>query len=287
MRKGPHSCGGPVVFPAALPGREHQARVLRAAEAAVVAHERAKIIAVLLVDVVAQDGAAVGDVGAQVEEVVLRRADQLDPERHDLHVAARSRGRHRVLAEGALHLDHAEHQLRVETRARRFGLDGAQQLEALLAVGDALLEALVHRFQPAPRVVLGAEVHPRRGAGGHLRGKPLADAVGEGLVLLLARQRSRRGDDERGEEQSVHASFWRISANVTSDGFTSRRPLYSYLSAPRRSESTTRCGMPIRSMSANRTPGRSSRSSSSTSIFSARSVSYSLSAAARTSFDLW
>src|SRR5947207_5781798 len=82
MGKGPRSRGRPVVLPASLPRREHQARILGAAEAAVVARQRAEVVAVLLVDVVAQDGAAVGEVGAQVEEVVPRLADQLHPEGH-------------------------------------------------------------------------------------------------------------------------------------------------------------------------------------------------------------
>ena len=56
-------------------------------------------------------------------------------------------------------------------------------------------------------------------------------------------------------------------ASGRSCGLSSRRPLYSTLPAARpRSPSTTRCGMPISSMSANSTPGRSSRSSSSTSM---------------------
>src|SRR5665811_400962 len=49
-----------------------------------------------------------------------------------------------------------------------------------------------------------------------------------------------------------------------------------------RSPMTKRCGMPINSMSANITPGRSSRSSSSTSIPAACSVAYNFSTALRT-----
>jgi hypothetical protein len=35
-----------------------------------------------------EDGAAIAQIHAQVEKVVVPAADQLDPERHDLHVAA-------------------------------------------------------------------------------------------------------------------------------------------------------------------------------------------------------
>src|SRR6266446_10934231 len=80
VRCGPHSCGGPVVLPAALPGREHEIRILRSSEAAVIAAERAEVVALFHVQIVPQDGAAVREIGAHVEEIVLRLADQLQPE---------------------------------------------------------------------------------------------------------------------------------------------------------------------------------------------------------------
>src|SRR6185436_8275269 len=272
MRKGRRSCGGPVVLAAPLPRRQHEARILRAAEAAVVARQRAEVVAVLHVHVVAQDDAAVSEVGAQLEKIILRPADQLDPERHHLHVATRAGNRDGVLAKAALDLDDAEHELRVESGAGRLVLDRAQQLEADLAVGNALLESLFHRRQPAVGVFLGPEMHRRGGARGDLGGKPRTHAVRERLVFLLAGERDGRGSDQRGDEQRSHSSFFRssgtISASGTSTAFSSRRPLYSAFPT-RRSESTIRWGMPIRSISAKSTPGRSSRSSSRTSTFAA------------------
>src|SRR3989338_5492621 len=81
-----HSCVRPVVLPAPAPGGKHHVRVLELAEAAVVAAEGAEIVAAFLVEVVAQDGAAERQVGAQMEQVAVRLADELDPERHHLHV---------------------------------------------------------------------------------------------------------------------------------------------------------------------------------------------------------
>src|SRR3954465_11255709 len=145
----PHSSYGTIVFPSSAPRREHEIGILGLAERAVIAAERAVVVALLDVEVVAQDGAAVGEVRAQVEQIVIGLADHLHPERHHLHVAAGAGTRTRVLAKAALDLDHAHHELRVEPRARRLVVHRAQELEPRLAVGDPPLEAKVHRTQPA------------------------------------------------------------------------------------------------------------------------------------------
>src|SRR6185295_20005701 len=76
-----------VVFPGALPCRVHRVRILGPSEAAVVAAERAEEIALLDVEVVAQDDAAIAQVGAQIEKIVARPLEYLGPEWHYLHVA--------------------------------------------------------------------------------------------------------------------------------------------------------------------------------------------------------
>ena len=76
------------ISPVVVPGGAHHVRVFRPAEAAVVASQGAVEVALFDVQIVAQDGAAKPQVGAQVEKVVVRAPDQFDPERHDLHVAA-------------------------------------------------------------------------------------------------------------------------------------------------------------------------------------------------------
>ena len=104
----------------AMCSSHHGRRIFGAAEAAVVAAERAIDVAFFDVEVVAQDRASVAQVRAQLEQVLVRRADQPHPERHHLHEAARVGHRDRVLAEIALVMDHAEHELR--DRVRRASL---------------------------------------------------------------------------------------------------------------------------------------------------------------------
>src|SRR4029077_20496834 len=99
------SYGGPIVLPAPAPRRQHEVWILRLSQRTVVAAERAVIVAALHVQIEAQDGAAVGEVGAQVKEIVARLADQLQPDRHHLHVAARAGARDCIFAEAALDLD--------------------------------------------------------------------------------------------------------------------------------------------------------------------------------------
>src|SRR6185312_5910868 len=111
--------------------------VLGPAEAAVIAAERAEVIAVLAVEVVAQDRAAVAEVGAQAEEILAAAADQLRPERHYLHVAARAGDRHGVLAKAALVVNDREHELRIEAGARRLVVDGLQEIAPRHRVADA------------------------------------------------------------------------------------------------------------------------------------------------------
>src|SRR5687768_10127497 len=66
--------GTQLVTPVAGPRLQHAVGVRRAAEATVVAAERAEKVAVLDVEIVAQDRAAVAQVGAQVKEVLIRIA---------------------------------------------------------------------------------------------------------------------------------------------------------------------------------------------------------------------
>jgi hypothetical protein len=56
-----------------LPGGTDHVRIFRLAQAAVVAAKGAEKVALFDVQVVAQDGAAVAQIGAQVEKAVLRR----------------------------------------------------------------------------------------------------------------------------------------------------------------------------------------------------------------------
>src|SRR6185436_14675861 len=284
------SCGGAVVFPSAPPRPEHQVGVFGPAQGAVVAPERPEIVASLHVEIVPQNRAAVSEVCPEMEQVVVGLAEQRHPERHDLHVAARARAGHGVLAKAAFHLDQPQDELWIEPRTHRLIVDRTQQLHAALAVGHARRQAFFHLVDPALAIFGRAKVQPRRRPVRHHGRQALAHAVGERLVDLVARMSPERGQQQDQESEPGHAFLRKATTSLSgrSRGFSSRLPLYSALPAARpRSESTTRCGTPIRSMSANSTPGRSSRSSMRTSMPAAPSSSCSCSAAARTPALLW
>jgi hypothetical protein len=90
---------GDALIPIAFPTPPAPCSDTRLAQAAVVAAQRAIEVAIFDVEVVAQDGAAETQVVRMWKRLLVLAADQLDPERHDLHVAARAGGRHGVLAE--------------------------------------------------------------------------------------------------------------------------------------------------------------------------------------------
>ena len=227
---------------------EHGVRILGPAEAAVVAAERAVEIAVLDVEVVAQDHAAVAQVRAQMEQIVLGRADELGPERHHLHVAARVGGRDRVLAEIAFVLDHAEHELRIESRARRLVVDGGDEIVARAGVGHPSARAAATsrrataRTLGLVRVVGGHRVVGDRAlqAGDDRRRELLLD-LGAGERGQRRERDERRGRERRADQpahavpQSRHcfASFplmnAAISATATGVAAASRRAWYSTL----------------------------------------------------------
>src|SRR5678815_668830 len=108
----PRSCRGAVVLPSALPRPKHQIGVFGPAESSVVAPQRPEIVASLHVEIVPQNRAAVSEVCPEMEQVVAGVADELHPEGHDLHVAARARAGHGVLAKAAFHLDQPQDELR-------------------------------------------------------------------------------------------------------------------------------------------------------------------------------
>ena len=60
-----------------------------------------------------------------MEKIVIGLADNLDPEGHDLHEAARARRRHGIFLEAAFHLDQPEHKLWIQPGARCFVMHGA------------------------------------------------------------------------------------------------------------------------------------------------------------------
>src|SRR5207248_3328133 len=108
-----------------------------------------------------QDRAAVAKVRPQVEQVVIRISDQLDPEGHDLHVAARARARHGVFSEIAFVLDQGDHELRIESGPRRFVLNGDKEIATHLRVGYLAGEPRGHVRQPRRGLEVGGEYEAR------------------------------------------------------------------------------------------------------------------------------
>jgi hypothetical protein len=172
-------------MPVALPGAHDLRRIFSFPEAAVVAAQRAVEVAVLHVQVMAQDDAAVAQVGAQMEQVVVAPPDERDPERHHLHESAGARAGNRVLAEIALDLDQAEHELRIEASPLRLVMDRHQEFLALEAIDHARSEPLRHGGEPEPRLRFRGEREERNGM------------IGDGLVERGAHARRQRLIDLR------------------------------------------------------------------------------------------
>src|SRR3954462_4400001 len=92
--------------------------------------------------VMAQDRAAITQVGTQIEQVLLAIPDKLYPERHDLHISACTGFRDGVFAESAFDLNHAEHELRIEAGPRTLILHGTKKVVGGGLLGNMFLEPL-------------------------------------------------------------------------------------------------------------------------------------------------
>lgn len=166
-------------LPAVAPRAQNGIRILIAAEAAVKAGKRADDVAFFKVAVMAQNGAAVTQVGADVEQVVRRFADVVFPKRHNLHQTARADAADRILAERAFHLNQPQHNLCIQTGPAAFILDIDQQPAPLLLIGDEPCQTCRHGGQPTfalfrivkhqPRRIDAADGTPHHGS--HIVGK--------------------------------------------------------------------------------------------------------------------
>lgn len=149
-------------LPAVAPRAQNGVRIFIAAQAAVKTGKRADDVAFFKVAVMAQDGAAVTQVGADVEQVVRRFADVVFPKRHNLHQTARADTADCILAERAFHLNQPQHNLRIQTGPAAFILDIDQQPAPLLLVGDEPCQTCRHRGQPTLALFRIVEHQPRR-----------------------------------------------------------------------------------------------------------------------------
>ena len=138
-----------IVVPAALPGREHRVRILRPATAAVVAAERHEQVALLDVEVVAQDHSSrsAGWSACGTGGVVRRRRSAGSRTASPACSRARRRPRSRT-CETAFDLDQAEHQRRIEPRARRL-VSRVSRNSTRAPCRHAVLQAFRHLAEPA------------------------------------------------------------------------------------------------------------------------------------------
>lgn len=149
-------------LPAVAPRAQNGVRILIAAEAAVKTGECADDVAPFKVAVMSQNGAAVTQVGTNIEQVVRRFADVVFPKRHNLHQAARADPADRILAERAFHLNQPQHNLRIQTGPAAFILDIDQQPAPLFLIGDKSCQTCRHRGQPTLALFRIVEHQPRR-----------------------------------------------------------------------------------------------------------------------------
>ena len=177
---------------AVAPCAQNGVRIFAAAETAVEARQRAVKVAVFQIIVVAQDGAAVAQVGADVEKIMRRFADIVFPKRHDLHQAARADAADGVLPERALHFDESEYNLGVQPGAAGFILDVDQQAAAFAFVGHISCQTGRHCRKPAFAFLRGSEHQPRRIDVVNRTAHHRSDVVRQGFFALRAGQRQRR-----------------------------------------------------------------------------------------------
>ncbi|MGW8184329.1 MAG: hypothetical protein ACWGMT_10270 [Burkholderiales bacterium] len=129
-------------------------------------------------------------------------ADEVDPERHHLHIAASARARHCVLAEIALDLNDAEDELGVESGALGFIVYGDEEGLPCLPVRHSLFQPLRHCAQPVPRLCLGLKGEIGDGLVGNRLVQDRLHARGKGLVFLLAGGRCERKRHGKGKAPS-------------------------------------------------------------------------------------
>ena len=123
-------------------------------------------------------------------------ADLAYPKGHHLHVAASAGSGNGVLAKVALILDQAEHELRVESGARRFVLHAHQEIASGWPVRHSGGKTRRHVCEPGPPFDVGGEHEARRRIVAHRAMKRILHVGGEALLELSAGDRSPRSDHE-------------------------------------------------------------------------------------------
>ena len=110
----------------------------------------------------AQNGAAIAQIGADIEKIVRRIADIVFPKRHHLHQTARAHSADGILAKRAFHFNQTQNHLGVESGATAFVLNIDQQTAALALIGNKACQSGRHRRQPTFPFLRICKHQPRR-----------------------------------------------------------------------------------------------------------------------------
>ena len=103
----------------------------------------------------AKNGAAIAQIGADIEKVVRRIADIVFPKRHHLHQTARTHAADDILAKRTFHFNQAQNHLSIESGTTAFILNINQQAAALALIRNKACQSGRHRRQPTfpfPRI---------------------------------------------------------------------------------------------------------------------------------------
>jgi hypothetical protein len=139
------------------------------AQAAVVAGQGAPQITFFQIQVVLENGAAVTQVGRQVYQVVIRPAQFVFPEGHDLHDALGASPGQGEAVEQAFHMNDRQYQVGLEPGAGSFAVYQTQKAQTLGLVGNVAVHPRGHVQQPdlgiegvTEAVSLGHRLHQQR-----------------------------------------------------------------------------------------------------------------------------
>ena len=140
----------------------------------------------------AKNGAAIAQIGADVEKIVRRIADIVFPKRHHLHQTACAHAADGILAKRAFHFNQTQNHLSVESGTTAFVLNINQQAAALALIGNETCQSGRHRRQPTfpfPRI---GKHQPRRAGAINRTAHHRSHIIGQRFFTLRPRPCGRR-----------------------------------------------------------------------------------------------
>ena len=140
----------------------------------------------------AKNGAAIAQIGADIEKVVRRIADIVFPKRHHLHQTACTHAADGILAKRAFHFNQTQNHLSIESGTTAFILNIDQQTAALALIGNKACQSGRHRCQPTlpfPRI---GKHQPRRASTINRTAHHGSHIIGQRFFTLRPRPCGRR-----------------------------------------------------------------------------------------------